>query len=373
MTGWAVAVATTLAALALAAQLDLPAVALLGSAVVVSAWYGGRGAGLVATVLGAVLAWIGADIGAMGVFAAVGQGLLASVLIGALWEASTAELDARSATGAAVAGGAAVGAGPAAERVVAATADDASGTVVHRAASEPSQRDEAAASPVHATGEFLGVLSHELRNPLGALRNALRVMATGQRQEEALELSQRQVERLTALVDGLLDVSRIARGSLGMEPEMVDVGTLLDGVAETVRPGLAAHGKVLHVEPPSAPLGVSADPKRLRSVLRSLLDNAAQHTSDGGNVWISARRDGRDAVLVVRDDGAGMATEVIDEVFDAFRPHHGEPHRRRGGLGIGLAVVRAVARLHGGDAEVQSAGPGHGTTVTVRLPALPDS
>jgi len=335
VTRWAVAVVTTLAAvalqLALAASVELPRFALVGSAVVVSAWYGGIAPGLLATALGGTLVWTLAGTAPVGLLVFFGEGVLASVLVGSLRQ-------------------------PAAD-----------------APAPQADADPPARPPALATGEFLGILSHELRNPLGALRNALRVMATGQRQDEALELSSRQVERLTTLVDGLLDVSRIARGSLVLEPEIVELGHEIEAAADDARAALAAHGKSLHVERPPEPVRLSADRRRIRQIVANLIDNATRHTAEGGNVWLEGRRDGRDAVIVVRDDGAGIATEVVDEVFDAFRPHHGEPHRRRGGLGIGLAVARAVAQLHGGDAAVRSDGPGRGTEVTVRLPALPST
>jgi signal transduction histidine kinase len=341
VTRFTVAMVATLAAvvlqLALAAGAELPRFAFVGSAVVVSAWYGGIAPGLAATALGGVLVW-GFGGGALaGLLVFFGEGVLASVLVGSLSR-------------------------PASEDRTAPPARE----------DEPSPVPAASAA-VHPPGEFLGVLSHELRNPLGALRNALRVMATGQRQEEALELSSRQVERLTTLVDGLLDVSRIERGSLQLEPELIELGAEIEAAAGAARPALAAHGKALHVSRPPEPVSLLADRRRLRQVILSLVDNATQHTAEGGNVWLEGRRDGREAVIVVRDDGAGIADEVVDEVFDAFRPHHGEPHRRRGGLGIGLAVVRALARLHGGDAAVRSGGPGRGTEATVRLPALPSA
>jgi signal transduction histidine kinase len=335
-TRWAVALGSTLAAVAsqpaLGASGELPRFALVGSAVVVSAWYGGFGPGLLATALGFGIVSLMGGATAIELLVFLGEGTLASMLIGSLVQPSGS---------------------------VAPVARDAA--------------EDPAPSPVYAAGEFLGVLSHELRNPLGALRNALRAMATGQRHEEALELSSRQVERLTTLVDGLLDVSRIARGSLVLDAEVFDLGAEIEAAAEVARPALAAHGKALHVTRPPQSILLSADRRRLRQVVLSLVDNATRHTTEGGNVWLEARRDGREAIIVVRDDGAGIADEVVDEVFDAFRPHHGEPHRRRGGLGIGLAVVRAVARLHGGDAAVRSDGPGRGTEVTVRLPALPSA
>jgi len=350
---WGVAVLVSLVVAVLHALVadGTPSVTFTGAAVVVSAWYGGIGPGLLASALVATLAWLGLGVGFGTATLVLAEGVLASCLVGALFEQA--------------------GRAPGVRGPGVPAAASAPATPVPAAVTPATPAAAPARPPSPISGEFLGVLSHELRNPLGALRNALRVMATGQRHEEALELSTRQVDRLVTLVDGLLDVSRIARGALGLEPVVLDLGDEIAAAAEAARPALAAHGKALHVTRPAEPLRLSADRKRLRQVVESLVDNATQHTAAGGNVWLEAHRDGRDAVIVVRDDGAGMASEVLDEVFDAFRPHHGEPHRRRGGLGVGLAVVRAVAQLHGGDAAVQSGVPGQGTEVTVRLPALP--
>jgi signal transduction histidine kinase len=223
--------------------------------------------------------------------------------------------------------------------------------------------------------EFLAVLSHELRGPLATIRNAVQVLRqlgpADPRLVEARDLVDRQVKHLGRLVDDLLDVSRVTRGKVTLHREPLDLAATLAAAAEAARPALEARGHRLEVSPPPGPLRVEADPTRLAQVLGNLLTNAAKYTPDGGVVRLSAARAGGEAVLRVRDSGAGIAADLLPHVFELFAQGQHPPGRSEGGLGIGLAVVKALADLHGGRVEAHSGGPGQGSEFVVYLPALP--
>ena len=224
--------------------------------------------------------------------------------------------------------------------------------------------------------EFLAMLAHELRNPLAPVRNALHVWkqpgANGSMLVQAREMAERQVQHMARLLDDLLDVSRISRGRIELRKEAVDVAAVLGRTAEAVRPLLEERRHELTVSLPAGPLWVEADPTRLEQVLTNLLNNAAKYTDPGGHVWLSAARDGGEVVLTVRDTGIGIAPDVLTRVFDLFVQAERRLDRARGGVGIGLTLVRKLVELHGGTVEARSAGPGKGSEFIVRLPAAID-
>jgi PAS domain S-box-containing protein len=237
------------------------------------------------------------------------------------------------------------------------------------------QRMEQLAAADRRKDEFLAMLAHELRNPLAPIRNSLHIMkmqgATADMVERARQMTERQVRLLVRLVDDLLDVSRIMRGRIELRHEPVELAEVLARAAETAHPTLDAQGQELLVSPPAEPLRVRADPARLAQVVGNLLGNAAKFSSRAGRVWLSVERQGEQAVLRVRDEGTGISADLLPHVFDLFVQADTTLERSRGGLGIGLTLVRRLVELHGGTVTAASEGPGKGSEFVVRLPLLP--
>jgi signal transduction histidine kinase len=222
--------------------------------------------------------------------------------------------------------------------------------------------------------EFLAMLSHELRNPLSPLRNASHMLMQGDTQDPKIVWSRgviaRQLKHMIRLVDDLLDVSRIARGKIVLLSETVKIADVLAVAVETVQPLLEQKGQQLEVDAGSGELIVRGDPVRLAQVIGNLLHNAAKYTGEGGKIVLAARpRDGR-AEIVVRDTGIGIAPEAMPRIFELFTQIPSERAATSGGLGIGLALVRALVELHGGEIRVASPGIDLGSEFTVRLPLL---
>ena len=222
--------------------------------------------------------------------------------------------------------------------------------------------------------EFLAVLGHELRNPLAPLRNAAEMMRGGTAAESvrrrAGEIVERQVGKLAHLVDDLLDLARIRRGAMELRRERVELSAVLDGAVESSRPLIERRGHRLLVEVPSAPVPLDADPHRLEQVITNLLNNAAKYTPPGGRIWLESRVQGEVVVLTVGDTGIGLLPGTESRLFEPFV--QGEPTAEtEGGLGIGLALVRGLVQLHGGEVAARSDGPGQGSEFTLRLPVLP--
>jgi two-component system CheB/CheR fusion protein len=223
--------------------------------------------------------------------------------------------------------------------------------------------------------EFLAVLSHELRNPLGPIRNAVQVLeraAPGSAESRrAVEILKRQSDHLARLVDDLLDANRIARGGIALRLEPVDLAGLALRTVEDHRAGFDAAGVELALELAAAPVRLEADPTRLAQVLGNLLDNAAKFTPRGGHVRVALATADGEAVLRVRDDGVGISPADRERLFLPFEQERQALDRSRGGLGLGLTLVRGLVALHGGRISVASDGPGRGTEFEVRLPLLP--
>jgi signal transduction histidine kinase/ActR/RegA family two-component response regulator len=218
--------------------------------------------------------------------------------------------------------------------------------------------------------EFLAMLGHELRNPLSPMITALQLMRmkAGTAIERERSVIERQVEHLTRLVDDLLDVSRITRGKIQLKRGRIDLMTVLAKAIEMASPLLEQRSH--HLEWPQAgePLFVDGDPARLAQVLANLLNNAAKYTDPGGRIVVSAAGEGEWAVLRVRDNGAGIAPDILPRVFDMFVQEGRSLDRSRGGLGLGLAIVRSLLELHGGTVSAHSEGLGRGSEFVVRLP-----
>jgi PAS domain S-box-containing protein len=223
------------------------------------------------------------------------------------------------------------------------------------------------------TEEFLAMLGHELRNPLAPIRNALELMRlrpNAEAQAKAHEMIERQVKNLTRLVDDLLDVSRITRGSINVRREEVELSGLVANAVESVQPFIQARLHRVQISLPGEPMPVFGDETRLAQVVANLLNNAAKYTPEGGHIQLQLERSGSDAVLRVRDNGIGIAADLLPKVFDLFSQAERSLARSEGGMGIGLTLVRRLVELHGGQVEAFSAGTGCGSEFVVRLPLI---
>jgi CheY-like chemotaxis protein len=218
---------------------------------------------------------------------------------------------------------------------------------------------------------FLATLSHELRNPLAPIRTAVQILGTPEldadRFERARDVIQRQVSNMARLLDDLLDLARITKGKIVLRKERVSLRSVVDSAVETARPLLESRDHRLLVDLPTATVELDADPLRLSQVLSNLLTNAAKYTDPGGSVVVGARVAGDALRLSVRDDGIGIAAAAMPRLFSMFSQVD-DPARTQGGLGVGLALVKAFVELHGGRVEAHSAGPGAGAEFVVWLP-----
>jgi signal transduction histidine kinase/PAS domain-containing protein len=223
--------------------------------------------------------------------------------------------------------------------------------------------------------EFLATLGHELRNPLAPIRNGLhyfrRAGVGAGEPEVVLKMMERQFNHLVRLVDDLLEVSRINRGKVELRLSQVDLADIIQGAVETSRPLIEERGHRLTVQQCASPLPLQADAVRMTQVFSNLLNNAARYTPPRGSIELVARREGEEAVVVVRDDGLGIPPAMLGRIFDLFTQVDGSGGRAQGGLGIGLTLVRSIVGLHGGRVEARSPGPGGGSEFIVALPLNP--
>jgi signal transduction histidine kinase len=239
------------------------------------------------------------------------------------------------------------------------------------------QRAEELAEMDRRKDEFLAMLAHELRNPLAAIMTAIGILErkpTEDIKEARMRgIIHRQTHHLARLVDDLLDVSRITRDRVELRKGRLDLLTVLHQVVGTIRPVAESRGLGLEVSLPREPLWVNADATRLEQVFTNLLDNAAKYT-DSGHVTLHVERQGVDgtarAVVRVKDTGIGIPKEVQPYIFELFAQADTSLERSRGGLGIGLTLVRKLVQMHGGQVTVHSEGPGHGSEFVVKLPLL---
>jgi two-component system CheB/CheR fusion protein len=219
---------------------------------------------------------------------------------------------------------------------------------------------------------FLATLSHELRNPLAPMRNALAIMKESeddpQRSNAARSILERQLNFMVRLIDDLMDVSRISEGKVNLRRERTDLGETIRSAVEIARPAIDAMGHRLTVKPPSPPIRLHVDASRLAQVFANLLNNAAKYTPRGGHIAIAAIREGDFAAISVKDDGIGIAPESRAHIFEMFTQADALPGAMRDGLGVGLSLVNALIGLHGGSVEVRSEGKDHGSEFVVRLP-----
>lgn len=225
--------------------------------------------------------------------------------------------------------------------------------------------------------EFLAVLGHELRNPLAPIRHAvelLRIKKGGDADtvKWAMEVIGRQSEQLTRLVDDLLVIARITRGRLELRREPIELGELLRHAVAAVRPLVEERGHELRLELPSEPVRVRADPTRLEQIVVNLLNNAALYSDSGGRIDLALRVANTRAVLSVRDRGWGMPAELLSRIFEPFCRGECPAEHGKGGLGLGLTLVRQLVEMHGGRIAAASEGPGRGSSFEVTLPLMED-
>jgi len=222
--------------------------------------------------------------------------------------------------------------------------------------------------------EFIALLAHELRNPLAPIRNGLQVMRLGSTDpyavSQARAMMERQLGHMVRLIDDLLDVSRIGRNKMELRRSHVTLADVVASAVETSRPLIDAGGHRLFVSIPPDPIVLDADLTRLAQVFGNLLSNSSKYTPHGGHIWLIAERQENEAVIDVRDDGIGIPKDSLVSIFNMFSQVDRSIERSTGGLGIGLALVKGLVEMHGGSVTAECAGPGRGSTFTVRLPVV---
>ncbi len=219
--------------------------------------------------------------------------------------------------------------------------------------------------------EFLATLAHELRNPLAPLRSGLQVLRlTDDRetQNQTLQMMQRQLAQMVRLIDDLMDISRISRNNLELRKAPIALTAVIENAVETARPLIDARGHSLTLRLPDEPVILDADLTRLAQVFWNLLINSAKYTDPGGQIELSAERNGTEVVVAVKDNGIGIPAKALPGLFSLFSQVEDALDRSEGGLGIGLALVKGLVEMHGGEVHGQSAGLGKGSEFVVRLP-----
>lgn len=247
-------------------------------------------------------------------------------------------------------------------------------TVIARDISERRRTEEQLREADRRKDEFLGMLAHELRNPVAAIMNASEVLARTAGDEQAQKLSgivSRQTTALSRMIDDLLDVSRVTLGKINILKEPLKLQEVVARAADSAREFAQRHGLLFEVETTGVPLDVLGDVTRLEQVLMNLLNNAIKFTPPGGRVTLITQREGDYATVRVGDTGIGMSHSLIPKVFDLFVQGDTSLDRSKSGLGIGLALVRKLVELHGGEVRATSAGAGQGSEFVVRLPLAP--
>ncbi len=221
--------------------------------------------------------------------------------------------------------------------------------------------------------EFVATLAHELRNPLAALLTAVEILKQPEARAAAMTLDviDRQLAHMVRLIDDLLDVSRITRGKLHLRSERLTLASVVDAALEVSRPLIDRQGHGLTIEPVPE-VRLDGDSTRLAQVISNLLTNAAKYTERGGRIVLTARRDGGEVVVSVRDTGIGIPPTMLTKVFEMFGQVDRGREKATGGLGIGLSLVKGLVEMHGGSVEARSEGEGRGSEFVVRLPLPPD-
>ncbi|HYV39280.1 MAG TPA: response regulator [Gemmataceae bacterium] len=236
------------------------------------------------------------------------------------------------------------------------------------------QRAEELAENARRKDQFLAMLAHELRNPLAPVLNGLQILRLTEADQHTIDLArdmmERQVFHLKRLIDDLLDVSRVTRGMIQVNRDVIDLAALVQTAVEDRRSVVEQTGMHLNVEVPDSPVRIIGDATRLAQVLNNLLDNSVKFRNGGSSVSVrlSLDQEQTQAVLEVRDQGIGIGPELFPRLFDAFAQADRTLNRSPGGLGLGLSLVKGLVELHGGSVEAASGGPGQGAVFTIRLP-----
>jgi signal transduction histidine kinase/CheY-like chemotaxis protein len=234
---------------------------------------------------------------------------------------------------------------------------------------------EEAKLAVRRRDQFLAMLSHELRNPLGAITNAMQVMdrpdVSRQASDKARAVVGRQIEQMSRLIDDLLDVSRVTQGKIELKRQLLSISHVVRDAVETIRASIEERRQHLYLDAADDSFVVDGDPSRLQQIVVNLLTNAVKYTPPGGCIGVTVRRSGQgQAVVQVQDSGKGVPNTMLESIFDMFVQADETLDRGQGGLGVGLTLVRALVTMHGGTVSAKSAGRGRGTTFEVRLPLV---
>jgi len=237
---------------------------------------------------------------------------------------------------------------------------------------ERCRMDDALREADHRKDEFLATLAHELRNPLAPIRNAVQILRLEESPSPELKFTRdvldRQTQQMSRLLDDLMDVSRIVGNRIDLRTERVDLASVLQAAVETSRPVIDGPGHAFSFMLPFERVHVDADATRLTQVFANLLNNAATYSEPKGRITLSARRDGNEVVVSVRDQGIGIPKEMLPRIFDLFTQVDRSLERSHAGLGIGLTLVKRLVELHGGHITAHSEGAGKGAEFIVRLP-----
>ena len=247
---------------------------------------------------------------------------------------------------------------------------------VFRDVSEQKRAEERIQEAMRRRDEFLAMLSHELRNPLGAVVTATALLKGNEGDDKGprlLEIIERQSQQMARLLDDLLEVSRVTQNKIELRRRRIDLGAVARDAADAVRNLMDSRKIEFTVNVAQEPLCVDGDPARLQQIQVNLLTNAAKYTHRGGRVSLDARAVGAEAVIRVADDGAGLPADILETVFDLFVQSKRTLDRSEGGLGVGLTLVRSLVTMHGGSVTAQSGGVGKGSEFIVRLPLVASS
>lgn len=220
--------------------------------------------------------------------------------------------------------------------------------------------------------QFLATLAHELRNPLAPIKNVLHVFDTEKAGEditaEARDVMKRQVHQMTRLIEDLMDVSRVSRGKIILQKQPVTLQEAIQAAIETTAPLITEKQHQLTVSQPPEPIWLDADTVRLSQVFANLLNNAAKYTDTGGHIALTVAKEGKEAIVSIKDDGIGIPDKMLASIFDLFIQVDNSLERKQGGLGIGLTLVKELVELHGGTIKAASKDQGKGSEFTIRLP-----
>jgi signal transduction histidine kinase len=217
---------------------------------------------------------------------------------------------------------------------------------------------------------FMATVAHELRSPISVIyyANSLNRMASTEQPSDQLDVIDRQVSHLNLLIEDLLDVSRVARGKIRLDRQQVDASSIVQGAIEKARPLITSHRHTLKLDVSPEPMPLNVDPVRIEQAMANLIINAAKYTPDGGKIFVVAKPVGDSAILSVRDNGVGIAPEMLPRVFELFVQGETGRDREEGGLGIGLALVRKITEMHGGSVRAESPGENRGSEFVITLP-----